>query len=56
MQKLSLFFEKLPIKKMKKSKMQTYLDKKNSLLFDVEKRLDIILVCFNFCSTTFQAR
>nr|AND50455.1 ribosomal protein S4 [Flatbergium novo-caledoniae] len=55
-QKLSLFYEKLPIKKMQKSKTQTYLDKKNSLLFDIEKRLDVILVRLNFCSTTFQAR
>ncbi|CAK9195782.1 unnamed protein product [Sphagnum troendelagicum] len=55
-QKLSLFYDKLPIKKMQKSKTQTYLDKKNSLLFDIEKRLDVILVRLNFCSTTFQAR
>jgi ribosomal protein S4 len=41
---------------MQKSKMQTYLEKKNSLLFDIEKRLDIILVHLNFSSTTFQAR
>ncbi len=41
---------------MQKSKTQTYLHKKNSLLFDIEKRLDVILVRFNFCSTTFQAR
>jgi ribosomal protein S4 len=55
-QKLSLFYEKLPIKKMQKSKTQTYLNKKNSLLFDIEKGFDVILVCLNFCSTTFQAR
>jgi ribosomal protein S4 len=52
-QKLSLFYENLPIKKMQKFETQTYLDKKNSLLFDIEKRLDVILVCLNFYSTTF---
>ncbi len=36
--------------------MRTYVDKNNSLLFDIEKILDVILVRFNFCSTTFQAR
>lgn len=41
---------------MQKSKMQTYLEKKNSLLFDIEKKLDVILVCFNFYSITFQAK
>jgi ribosomal protein S4 len=41
---------------MQKSKTQTYLDKKNSLLFNIEKKLDVILVRLNFCSTTFQAR
>jgi len=41
---------------MQKSKTQTYLDKKNSLLFNIEKKLDVILVHLNFCSTTFQAR
>jgi len=41
---------------MQKSKTQTYLDKKNILLFDIEKILDIILVCLNFYSTTFQVR
>nr|QFK69613.1 ribosomal protein S4 [Pogonatum inflexum] len=55
-QKLSLFYGKLPIKKMQKSETQTYLDKKNSLLFDIEQRLDVILLRLNFCSTIFQAR
>lgn len=55
-QKLSLFYGKLPIKKMQRSKTQTYLDKKNSLLFDIERRLDVILVRLNFCLTIFQAR
>lgn len=55
-QKLSLFYGKLPIKKMQRSKTHTYLDKKNSLLFDIEKRLDVILVRLNFCLTIFQAR
>nr|YP_004927614.1 ribosomal protein S4 [Anomodon rugelii]YP_008378682.1 ribosomal protein S4 [Pseudanomodon attenuatus]YP_010048581.1 ribosomal protein S4 [Myurella julacea]AEH99661.1 ribosomal protein S4 [Anomodon rugelii]AFQ94006.1 ribosomal protein S4 [Pseudanomodon attenuatus]AHG59206.1 ribosomal protein S4 [Pseudanomodon attenuatus]QPK76935.1 ribosomal protein S4 [Myurella julacea] len=55
-QKLSLFYGKLPIKKMRRSKTQTYLDKKNSLLFDIERRLDVILVRLNFCLTIFQAR
>jgi hypothetical protein len=26
---------------MQKSKIQTYLDKKNSLLFDIKKRLEV---------------
>nr|YP_009176212.1 ribosomal protein S4 [Tetraplodon fuegianus]AHG59223.1 ribosomal protein S4 [Tetraplodon fuegianus]ALI31025.1 ribosomal protein S4 [Tetraplodon fuegianus] len=55
-QKLSLFYGKLPIKKMQRSKTQTYLDKKNSLLFDIERRLDVILVRLNFCLTISQAR
>nr|YP_009307347.1 ribosomal protein S4 [Stoneobryum bunyaense]AOR82110.1 ribosomal protein S4 [Stoneobryum bunyaense] len=55
-QKLSLFYGKLPIKKMRRSKTQTYLDKKNSLLFDIERRLDVILVRLNFCLTICQAR
>lgn len=55
-QKLSLFYGKLPIKKMRRSKTQTYLDKKNSLLFDIERRLDVILVRLNFCLSICQAR
>jgi len=55
-QKLSLFYGKLPIKKMQRSETQTYLDKKNSLLFDIEQRLDVILLRLNFCLTIFQAR
>nr|YP_009317692.1 ribosomal protein S4 [Zygodon viridissimus]AOY35752.1 ribosomal protein S4 [Zygodon viridissimus] len=55
-QKLSLFYGKLPIKKMRRSKTQTYLDKKNTLLFDIERRLDVILVRLNFCLTICQAR
>ncbi len=31
-QKLALFYEKLPIKKMQKSKTQTYLDKKKKII------------------------
>nr|YP_009047301.1 ribosomal protein S4 [Ptychomnion cygnisetum]AGN74053.1 ribosomal protein S4 [Ptychomnion cygnisetum]AHG59218.1 ribosomal protein S4 [Ptychomnion cygnisetum] len=55
-QKLSLFYGELPIRKMRRSKTQTYLDKKNSLLFDIERRLDVILVRPNLCLTIFQAR
>nr|QIA59572.1 ribosomal protein S4 [Blasia pusilla]QIA59864.1 ribosomal protein S4 [Riccia cavernosa] len=54
--KLSLFYGNLPIKKMQRAKTHTYIDKKNSLLFNIEKRLDVILVRLNFCSTMFQAR
>jgi len=42
-QKLSLFYGKLPIEKMQRSKTQTYLDKKNSLLFDIERRFVSII-------------
>nr|YP_009658868.1 ribosomal protein S4 [Dumortiera hirsuta]QCP68524.1 ribosomal protein S4 [Dumortiera hirsuta]QIA59656.1 ribosomal protein S4 [Dumortiera hirsuta] len=54
--KLSLFYGNLSIKKMQRAKTHTYIDKKNSLLFNIEKRLDVILVRLNFCSTMFQAR
>lgn len=55
-QKLSLFYGNLPIRKRQRSKTHTYLDKKNSLLFDIEKRLDVIPVRPNSRSTIFQAR
>nr|WIA66276.1 ribosomal protein S4 [Apopellia endiviifolia]WIA66317.1 ribosomal protein S4 [Apopellia endiviifolia]WIA66358.1 ribosomal protein S4 [Apopellia endiviifolia]WIA66399.1 ribosomal protein S4 [Apopellia endiviifolia]WKW95120.1 ribosomal protein S4 [Apopellia endiviifolia] len=56
MRKLSLFHGNSPIKKMQKAKTHTYIDKKNSLLFNIEKRLDVIPVRLNSCSTMFQAR
>jgi small subunit ribosomal protein S4 len=56
MKKLSLFYGNLPMRKLQRAKTRTYMDKKNSLLFDIEKRLDVILVRLNFCSTMFQAR
>nr|YP_010881144.1 ribosomal protein S4 [Pallavicinia lyellii]WIA66646.1 ribosomal protein S4 [Pallavicinia lyellii] len=54
MKKLSLFYGNLPIKKMQRAR--TCMDKKNGLLFNIEKRLDVIPVRLNFCSTMFQAR
>jgi len=38
-QKLSLFYEKLPIKKMQKSKTQTYLDKKKQFVIRYRKKI-----------------
>ena len=56
MRKLSLFYGNLPIRKMRGAKTHTYIDKKNSLLFNIEKRSDVIPVRLNFCSTMSQAR
>jgi small subunit ribosomal protein S4 len=53
--KLSIFYGNLPVKKVAK-KTYTYLDKQKSLLLLMEKRLDILLVRMNFCSTIFTAR
>nr|ADT62129.1 ribosomal protein S4 [Isoetes engelmannii] len=52
-QRLSLFYGKsLP----RKAKKHTYLNKRKSLLYYLEKRLDVILVCTHFCSTICGAR
>nr|WHW95815.1 ribosomal protein S4 [Aneura pinguis]WHW95857.1 ribosomal protein S4 [Aneura pinguis]WHW95899.1 ribosomal protein S4 [Aneura pinguis]WHW95941.1 ribosomal protein S4 [Aneura pinguis]WHW95983.1 ribosomal protein S4 [Aneura pinguis] len=56
MKKLSLFYGNLPIRKMQRAKTRTYIDKKNSLLFNIEKRSDVTPVRPNHCSTMFQAR
>nr|YP_009674846.1 ribosomal protein S4 [Fossombronia foveolata]QDE12815.1 ribosomal protein S4 [Fossombronia foveolata]QIA59948.1 ribosomal protein S4 [Fossombronia cristula] len=56
MKKLSLFYGNLPIRKMQRAGTHTYIDKKNGLPFNIEKRLDVIPVRPNFCSTMFQAR
>nr|YP_010704318.1 ribosomal protein S4 [Huperzia crispata]WCP18594.1 ribosomal protein S4 [Huperzia crispata] len=55
-QRLSLFYGKLPIKKIKRAKTHSYLNKGKSLLYYIEKRLDVILVRLNYCSTIFKAR
>nr|QIA60157.1 ribosomal protein S4 [Haplomitrium mnioides]QIA60199.1 ribosomal protein S4 [Haplomitrium mnioides] len=54
--KSSLFHGNLPIKKMRRAKTHTYIDKKNGLLFNIEKRLDVILVRLDSRSTMFRAR
>nr|WIA66933.1 ribosomal protein S4 [Pellia epiphylla] len=55
MRKLSLLHGNSPMKKKAKTH-HTYIDKKNSLLFNIEKRLDVIPVRLNSRSTMFQAR
>lgn len=54
--KLSIFYGNLPIRKIQHNQLYTYLDKKKSLLFNLETRLDVILVRAQFCSTLFTAR
>nr|YP_008816137.1 ribosomal protein S4 [Roya obtusa]YP_009755724.1 ribosomal protein S4 [Roya anglica]AGZ90394.1 ribosomal protein S4 [Roya obtusa]QIQ22963.1 ribosomal protein S4 [Roya anglica] len=56
MKKLSLFYGNLPIKKMKRNVTYSYLDKKKSLLYNLETRLDVVLTRINFCSTIYTAR
>nr|YP_010881103.1 ribosomal protein S4 [Moerckia flotoviana]WIA66605.1 ribosomal protein S4 [Moerckia flotoviana] len=56
MKKLSLFYGNLPIRRMQRARTHTYMDKKNSLPFNIEKRLDVIPVRLNFRSTMFRAR
>uniref|UniRef100_UPI0031F46DC0 ribosomal protein S4 n=1 Tax=Zygnema cf. cylindricum TaxID=3142258 RepID=UPI0031F46DC0 len=54
--KLSMLYGNLPISKIKSNQSASHLDKQKSLLFNLETRLDVILVRANFCSTLFAAR
>ena len=54
--KLSIFYGNLPINKIQHNQTYTYLDKQKSLLFNLETRLDVLLVRANFCCTLFTAR
>ena len=54
--KLSIFYGNLPIRKIQQNQLYTYLDKNKSLMFNLETRLDVILVRAQFCCTLYTAR
>ena len=54
--KLSIFYGNLPIRKIQKNQLYSYLDKQKALLLNLETRLDVILVRANLFSTLYAAR